>query len=204
MASAQPWSSAPFGRECRLIQGERCKGRGGEEIGVGGGGDRGPGVAEAVRNDDVVTRGDIEDALATRCDGQALKEARAEEPCGEEQPGKRGEEILHEAASGANAIRAGGPVEEKGGRCPSPGFLDEVDVEDVAFVCKVVGGGERVGKVGKDGVGGVEKGIVDGRIGDAEHKRRGDGGKSSTHHAVGTRQPSRRHHRVISRCSRRR
>ena len=89
--------------------------------------------------------------------------------------------------SGAKAVRAGGPVEEKSGCCPSPGFLDKVDVEDVAFVCKVVRGGERVGKVGKDRVGGVEKGVVDDRIGDAEHEGRGDGGKSSSNHGVGAR-----------------
>ncbi len=89
---------------------------------------------------------------------------------------------MDEAASCPNAVWTGGPIEEEGGRCPSPGFLDKMDVEDVALVCKVVGSGKRVREVGEDGIGSIEVSVVDYRVTCTEDDGEDEGDEGCAQH----------------------
>lgn len=87
---------------------------------------------------------------------------------------------MDKAASCANAVWTGGPIEEEGGCCPSPGLLDKVNVEDVALVCKVVGSGERMRKMSEDGIGSVEVSVIDDRVTGAENYGESEGDEGGT------------------------
>jgi len=139
-------------------------------------GDGGLGVAILIRNGDHRAGWEIDHTLAARGCNEALKHSWAKEPAGEDEPNPGRGEILKHALFGACGAWAGEEVKEERSCRPSPYALNEIDVQRVLLRREVVGAMERVRKVGEEGVGRVEIGVVeDGVSGAEEHDGRGDG-----------------------------
>jgi len=118
------------------------------------------GVAKNMRDSDVAARGDEQETLSARRDGDSLKEGGAKEPCSENKPPGSGYEVLVNALSGAVIRGRGEPVEEEGGGGPSPCFLDEIDIERITFGRKVMSFAEWMRKMSEKRIGSVEIGVV--------------------------------------------
>ena len=131
-----------------------------EQGGVRLGGHRGVREAVLVRDGVRLAGRERGHAHAPRCCRQPVQEGGAEEPARECEPYGSLHAPFDESVCGALVRRAGEPEGEEGGGGPSPGAFDEVDVEDVGFVCKVVCRLQVVWKMCEEGVGGVEICII--------------------------------------------
>lgn len=150
----------PEARHCAPV----CAGEddgGGEEGRMRARADGGPGVAEIGGDADDGAVRQVDDALASGADDEALEHGGAEEPAREaEEDGGRGG-VLREPPERARCGRGGEEEREECGGRPAPDALDEEDVEHVLLVGEVVRRVEGVRERGEEGVGGVEVGGVD-------------------------------------------